>query len=237
MPFDGHDSLRTGSNGDGGEPLGSAASYAGGRAATLDAPPRGSRPPDDDAVAPRHTAVPPGGFGLDDDDRPRGSRRTLALVLGGLVAAVAVVAAVLIVSSSSSSPGKTSPSSAAAAASERHRTAPTSTASVDPKTVTVAVLNGTDTSGLAGRIAQKLSADGYKQGLVGNATNQTQSKTTVAYRAGSQLRALSVAKALGLSSSVLAPINQTTQQIACAQQSPCKVNVVVTVGQNLATSA
>jgi len=105
-----------------------------------------------------------------------------------------------------------------------------------PSSYTVAVLNGTAVNQLAHRIATKLAARGYKEGTIATAANQTQSKTVVAYRPGAKNRtaALHVARALGLRSSAVQPVGQSTLQVACPGPSTCTANVVVTVGADLA---
>ncbi len=105
--------------------------------------------------------------------------------------------------------------------------------------MTVSVLNGTNTSGLAGAVSNKLGAAGYQKGFVGNFTaNQTQTSTSVLYMRGAKRDASAVATALKLRPAVVQPIDQSTQQIACPPSSgPCKSTVVVTVGSDLASFA
>ena len=105
--------------------------------------------------------------------------------------------------------------------------------------MTVSVLNGTDTSGLAGAVSNKLGASGYKKGSVGNFTaNQTQTSTSVLYMRGAKRDAAAVATALKLRPAVVQPIDQSTQQIACPPSpGPCTSTVVVTVGSDLANLA
>ena len=57
----------------------------------------------------------------------------------------------------------------------------------------------------------------------------------VAYMPGAANRrdAEQVASSLKLSANSVQPIDQGTQQIACAQSQPCTANVVVTVGADL----
>ena len=114
-----------------------------------------------------------------------------------------------------------------------------SVTAVNPATVTVAVLNGTSTNGLAGDVSTKLHGDGYKKGYVGNFTsNQTQTSTAVLYMRGYKRDATSVATALKLRPAAVQPIDPSTQPIACPPASgPCKSSVVVTVGSDLASLA
>jgi hypothetical protein len=152
----------------------------------------------------------------------------------------AVVAGVLVITNINrgSSESKSSAAEAAARrAAEDRRTA--SVAPVKPSTVTVAVLNGTSTNGLAGAVSSKLDAAGYQKGYVGNFTaNQTQTSTSVLYLRGYKRDATAVATALKLHPASVQPIDQSTQQIACPPPSgPCKSTVVVTVGSDLASVA
>jgi hypothetical protein len=106
-----------------------------------------------------------------------------------------------------------------------------------PSSVTVAVLNGTATNQLAHRVGAKLVADGYKEGAVATASNQTETTTVVAYLPGAKNRtdALHVATSLNLKPASVQQIDQSTQQVACPQPGACTANVVVTVGADLAT--
>jgi hypothetical protein len=97
------------------------------------------------------------------------------------------------------------------------------------------VLNGTPTNELAHRVALKLTAQGYKQGTVATASSQAQTATAVAFRSGSRNDALHVATALKLGPASVQPIDPSTQAVACPPPSACTANVVVTVGQDLAT--
>jgi hypothetical protein len=100
--------------------------------------------------------------------------------------------------------------------------------------VTVAVLNGTATSGAAALLSGQLAGFGYKRGPTANAANQTQTSTVVMYLPGHQRAAAAVARSLKLPSSAAQPIDSSTQAIACPQATSCTVDVVVTVGQDLA---
>jgi hypothetical protein len=173
--------------------------------------------------------------------RPGGRRSTTGrvfTVLAVLLLAGAVVAGVLVVANIShgSSASKSSAAAARRAAANRRGTP---VAAVKPLTVTVSVLNGTDTSGLAGAVSNKLGASGYQKGFVGNFTaNQTQTATTVLYTPGAKRDAAAVAAALKLRPTVVQPIDQSTEQIACPPASgTCKSTVVVTVGSDLANLA
>ncbi len=145
---------------------------------------------------------------------------------------IGVVVVLLIVTGSlgGSSSSSNSTGTRASNATRDHRAR---AAVVKPATVTVSVLNGTATNGLAHRLAQRLQGLGYKQGTEGNAPLQTHTTTIVAYLPGFKRDAEAVATTLKLGPSVVQPVDQNTQSVACSGQNPCTTNVVVTVGANL----
>jgi hypothetical protein len=106
----------------------------------------------------------------------------------------------------------------------------------NPSKVTVAVLNGTQVNQLAHDTGARLVHMGYREGTIATAANQTQQSTVVGYTSRHREDAVHVARALGLKTSVVAPVDLTTLQVACPQGSPCTADVVVTIGQNLANS-
>jgi hypothetical protein len=114
------------------------------------------------------------------------------------------------------------------------------TVTINPVKFTVAVLNGTATHLLAQDVANRLGAAGFKQGAVSNAPDQTHATTVVQYLPGTINKdaAIAVAQKLGLTATVVAPIDSQTQAIACVQQTPCPpTSIVVTVGQDLSGNA
>ena len=72
--------------------------------------------------------------------------------------------------------------SATTAASDRRQV------NVDPSQVTVAVLNGTTVQGLAAKVGEEVSADGFTPGTIGNAARIDQSRSEVLYRNGQAAR-------------------------------------------------
>jgi hypothetical protein len=151
-----------------------------------------------------------------------------------LLVVVAVVAGLLIATSGGGgtpAPAHSTPASNAPVSTPQPPAAP----AFNPASVTVAVLNGTSTNHLARTVATKLTADGYKQGTVATAADQTLTKTVIAFMPGHRGDALHVAGSLKLQPSAVAPIDSSTQAIACPQTSPCTATVVVTVGSDLAT--
>jgi hypothetical protein len=163
------------------------------------------------------------------------------VILAALLGVGAVVAGVLVIKNINSSSSKTNSASASSAAARTtaasRRNAPA--AAVNPRTVTVAVLNGTNTNGLAGKVSGRLDTAGYQKGYVGNFTpNQTQSSTLVQYMPGDKRDASAVATSLKLPPKSVEPLDSATQQIACPpSQGPCKSAVVVTVGSDLSSLA
>lgn len=161
--------------------------------------------------------------------RGPGARRLVPIVIGVVLAGIAV-AALLIVTSSGGN------SNTPAAGNTTNALAPRTKAAFKPSSVTVAVLNGTDVSQLAHRVALKLQHVGYKEGTVATASDQTHSITLVGYLGGHRHAAREVARALGLSSASVAPANQSAQQVACPPSSSCRASVVVTVGTDLSNT-
>lgn len=157
--------------------------------------------------------------------------RRIAIGLAGLVLAGLVAVALVILTGSTSST-KTAPPPPTTNAPVASRPAVFA-----PSSVIVAVLNGTATNQLAHRVAAKLATSGYREGKVATAANQTVTSTVVAYLPGARNRtdAMHVATALKLKRTAVTPIDQATQQVACPPPTTCTANVVVTVGQDLAT--
>jgi len=203
--------------------------------------PRGGGPPRGAQGRPVGGQGRPGGpprsmMAVRPGERTTGLGRVF-VVLAVLLGIGAVVAGVIVIGDINHGSSQ-SKSSAEAAAARRAAAAQRTTQlpPVQPSTVTVAVLNGTSTNGLALDVSNKLAAAGYQKGNVGNFTaNQTQTSTSVLYMRGYKRDATAVATALKLRPAAVQPIDQSTQQIACPPSSgPCKSGVVVTVGSDLA---
>ena len=206
---------------------------AGGPSRPGSGPPRAPQGRPSGPQGRRPGGQPPGTMSLRTGAR-RTRTGTVLMVLAALLGVGAVVAGVIIVtnlhnSSSASKPSVTSSSAAS------HRTT-TPVPAVVPSTVTVSVLNGTDTSELARTVSDKLITTGYKKGYVGNYGNsQTKTSSTVEYMRGDKRDAAAVAAALKLRATSVRPIDTTTQQIACPPANgPCTSAVIVTVGSDLA---
>jgi hypothetical protein len=155
--------------------------------------------------------------------------KAVVLLLG--VAVVGAGAAALLIATSS----KGTSSASTQASRTTNAPAPRQLVAFNPHSVTVAVLNGTATTGLAHRTALRLAGAGYKEGAVATATDQTRTVTQVAYLPGYRSDALRVASTLKLSSAAVAPIDPGTRAVACPPPAACTTNVVVTVGSDLAS--
>ena len=158
-------------------------------------------------------------------------------MLGAVIAAVslaAIAVGVIVLTSSGKSGSSSANKSAANAALSSHRTTTPATA-IQPATVTVSVLNGTDMQGLALTVFDRLLADGYQKGSTpANASDQTHTSTIVAYMAPTYRRdALAVANSLKLRPSAVQPVDPTTKATVCPPAQACTSRVVVTVGQDL----
>ncbi len=160
-------------------------------------------------------------------------------VLAALLLVGVVVAGVFVIKNINSSSSSSSKSQAAATSTLASHRSTTRAAAVNPATVTVLVLNGTDQTGAAGRVSQRLNSAGFlKGGVPSNAADQTHTSTIVAYMPNDRRDALAVATALKLRANSVQPVDPATQQIACPPSAgPCRSAVVVTVGTDLAGAA
>jgi hypothetical protein len=149
-----------------------------------------------------------------------------------LMAALVLIAAIAVVLIATSAGGSNNQTASHANATRFSRAAKPA---FGPRSITVAVLNGTATTGLAHRTAVRLSGLGFKEGPVVNASDQTHTSTIVAYTSGHRQQALDVASSLKLNQAAVQPVDQSTQEVACPPPAPCAATVIVTVGTDLAT--
>jgi LytR cell envelope-related transcriptional attenuator len=158
------------------------------------------------------------------------------MVLGAVIAVVALGAIAVGVIVLTGGNGSSSASKSSANAALRTRRTTTPVTAVQPATVTVSVLNGTDLQGLAGKVADQLAADGYKKGSnPTNAADQTHTSTIVAYMAQADRRdALVVANSLKLKPSAVQLVDSSSKATVCPPAQACTSQVVVTVGTDLA---
>jgi hypothetical protein len=198
---------------------------------------RAGPPSPNAATAQRRTAarasVRPGSYKfLTEEDRRSPARTRIAILVG--VVLLAVLAVVLISSlgkggstpsSSGTQPGLTT---ASKSAHSHHHT--TVTGFSDPATVSVSVLNGTETNNLAHHVAGTLSEKGYTRASALNGHPPgTYPKTMVEYSSGHSADALNVANLLGISSGEVQALNPATQPLANG------ASVVVIAGVDEAT--
>jgi hypothetical protein len=137
--------------------------------------------------------------------------------------------------------------SGAASASHTHTTTARSkgkgakkgrhTVSVNPSSVTVAVLNGTSTSNLAADVSHKLSAVGFQAAKTANFSDQTQATTTIGFVPGHRTQAVAVAKALKVKYSNVLQVNSATKQLVCPATGSCPDEVFVVLGSDLDSDA
>jgi hypothetical protein len=155
----------------------------------------------------------------------------------GLAVVVVIVVALLIATQNNRSSTTVHKSSTISLRSGRG-----GAAAVNPASVTVAVLNGTAVTNLAHDVSSRLATDGYKQGMIATAADQTNASTTVAYLPGHQTDARAVAAVLNLKTSTVKPIDQQAMGVACPNSSSgstasCSADVVITVGSDLSGMA
>jgi hypothetical protein len=194
-------------------------------------PPPRVQPRPGTAGAPRRPVQPPPRSRPPQDGSSGGLPRVWLGVLAVLGVAAIIVLLLLITSG-----GGSSPSSSTTASTNSPSPRRSGKTAVNPSSVTVAVLNGTATNGLARRVAGKLSGVGYKQGTVATASDQTRTATIIAYLPGFRRDALAVATSLKTGAASVQPIDQSTQAVACPPPAGCSANVVVTVGSDLANT-
>jgi hypothetical protein len=112
-------------------------------------------------------------------------------------------------------------------AGDKNRSKPAAPA-IDPATVTVAVLNGTQVTGLAGTTGQKVSAAGFKLGNVATgAQDAPRAESVVLYKPGASRQARAVSRKLGISQ--IEPVDPASATLAGT------ATVVVVVGADRAT--
>jgi len=185
------------------------------------------------SASPRGAGVGMGGGGGERRGGSPSARPRIVLLLVGLAVLAAIAIAVLALSGGGSSPSRTSASTGAPtrqATSTASRSTATAT-TVPHGRITVAVLNGTATPGLANTVANALTGAGFVKGPVGNASDQQRSVTVVSYFDGHEAEAQEVAQTLRVPGDAVQPIDTDTER-ACGQGAPaaCTAPVVVTVG-------
>jgi hypothetical protein len=170
------------------------------------------------------------------------SRRIVPVLAAVLLVAVIAVAAVLVLNrhhskgagrSSDVTHTRSSTTTSTTKSGKKHKRAVT----VDPRSVTVAVLNGTTTANFAADISQRLGKLGFQQGKTANFSSSTLTTTTIGFVPGNRPQALAVAKALKVKYSNVVQVNPTTKQLVCPATGACADDVFVVLGTDLASSA
>jgi hypothetical protein len=164
----------------------------------------------------------------------RSTGRTVALIGGGLVVVVAVAALAVTLLGGSSSGGK-APTTSVTTASQRaathsrrkaHKATPAAPA-VNPAETNVAVLNATESEGLAHRTATQLQQGGYSQATALNGKPPGSGQVSVVeYASGHRPEAEAVARSVSVTH--VLPIEAAVTAIAGS------ANVVVIVGADKA---
>lgn len=171
------------------------------RAGSPPVPGRGGRPPGRVASPAQTAIIPP-------PSRPPWYRRLLAsprylvlaiagvLIVGGGAAFGVTQLTKSHSGGSSGSPSqKASPDSSGSSGGSGKPSGGSSTA-IDPKKVTVSVLNGTTVPGLAAQLGDKIQGFGFQLGNVTNSTDQQRAESAVLYAPGHAREAAAVARRL-----------------------------------------
>jgi ABC-type Fe3+-hydroxamate transport system substrate-binding protein len=160
------------------------------------------------------------------------TRKVLAVVIT-ILGLAAVVVALLLLTSNNNNSTSSNNANAASNAPQHAKKSTAKTVAFSPATVNVAVLNGTATAGLAHRVSVMLAGDGFKQGAVATAADQTRTATVVGYMPGKRAQGIAVAHALKLGPAVVQSVDPSTRAVACPPPAPCPSAVIVTVGSDL----
>jgi hypothetical protein len=182
------------------------------------------------------------------DDEPAEGRRfagqVLPLLIGAVAIAVIIAGLIVVINAGGgSTTGNVNHNNNGGQTGQTLHKQQTTTPPFRAANVTVAVLNGTAQSGLAGDVGKKLGHDGYKQGNITNAAAQTQNHTFVYYVAhgkattADRTAAQHVARALALSPFWVRKAGHTVLQSCMISATgtslgSCNANVIVSVGQN-----
>jgi hypothetical protein len=154
-----------------------------------------------------------------------GRRRLIVFVVVIVLVAAAVVVKEL--GGSSKTPSKTHSPSAVSTNPRSSTHSSSNSTAPGHASITVAVLNGTNTPGEAGKVSATLTADGYVAGRVADAPDQNTPTTTVGYTPGHQAAAEEVAHSLGLAGLTASPVDTADQSAASAQGTTPQVVVVI----------
>jgi len=154
-------------------------------------PPRGAQPP----ILPPYERSRPGGG---DWETRRISRPKAALAVAGAAVVMAAAAfAILQLTGDDDAGGSAKKSTPAAGVKQPAdgKKQPGKSA-INPRTVTVSVLNGTTVGGLAAKLGDRLEAQGFQLGNVTNNTDQQRAESVVLFAVGAEKEAEDVGRRL-----------------------------------------
>jgi hypothetical protein len=180
------------------------------------------------------TRAPRTNYGRPAESKSRIGKGSIAAAL--VLVAVIVVVAVLVLHHHNS-PSRVASTGTHTSTTKHGKGKHGRVVRVDPRNVTVAVLNGTSTTNLAADISSQLNKVGFQPGATANYSNQTQTSTKVTYLPGHRAQGLAVAKALKLNSRDVKQVNASTRELACGSTTNCPDQVIVVVGTDLESDA
>ena len=93
---------------------------------------------------------------------------------------------------------KSADSGSSSSSGDSNKNGNTNAKALDPKKVTVAVLNGTTVPGLAAQLGDKIEGFGFQLGNVTNSTDQERAESAVLYAPGHSREAAAVGRRLGI---------------------------------------
>jgi hypothetical protein len=215
-------------------PGGSASPGTGGAKVLPARPLQPSRPPTIQRSASGNTAIIPPATARRERRWP--APRYLALIVAGvIILGLGGTVGVLALTGSdkkSASPG-TAPGGSVALPSKQGGSGKSShkkkafAPAIDPKTVTVTVVNGTSVTGLARQMGTKVTGAGFVLGNLATASQQQRAESVVLYKPGDNRQARTVASKVGIAQ--IAPIDAQNSGLAGTAQ------VVVVVGSDKAS--
>jgi hypothetical protein len=169
---------------------------------------------------PTYTRTPPPAR---EPEKPSRRRTWLLALAGVVVLAVGVGAAIALTGGDDTPPPPNKPAASAGSKAGNSSSSSSSSGAIKRGDVTVAVLNGTITTGLAADTSDRIVAAGFGKGAIDTNLDQTLTKTTVYYADGFKKAAEQVAGILEVKQ--VEPLPAQTAAIVNGQK-----DVVVVVG-------
>jgi hypothetical protein len=164
-------------------------------------------------------------------DEPRRARRTWGLVAGGALAVALVVILLLVLTSGGGTTSHGSANTSSAAHHATHHAAAGTGAATSPAQLHLVVLNSTEISGLAHRVAGKLQEHGYRHAEALNGQPAGSFSTTVVeYAPGFNTAAEKIARELAIEAGAVRPMEAATGALTKGASV-----VVIAGGSNAAT--